>query len=232
MYFFFSLIFLNIQEIIFYAILIGFIFSFLLGTYFSRNIKNNKIYIIIGIIYYIIGLILSRNFFNPQLTFSAFFLLKYLNKSYSTIFNLLYFILIFLIVIMNPLFLFPIRNLIYQNIQNVFSSNLQSILTGSEYQLDNIYMGGYIEAENILYQYKDLQGVNILLVNQNNVNSTFINESKELIQSYLNYYNSTISNYSINIIDSMYPELSFILSIVFLELFIIFININKKIEDL
>ena len=63
--------------------LLSFLITFYLGTYFSREIENKIFYLIIGIIYYIIGLLLFNNFINIYLTISMFFIFKIIKIEYS-----------------------------------------------------------------------------------------------------------------------------------------------------
>jgi hypothetical protein len=228
----FSFIFLNKEEILLYIFTILFTILFILGSYFSREVERKEIYILLGIFYLLLGFVLFKNIFNIYLTFSIFFILKYFKYEHSFLSSILYFIIIYFIVLYNPILVSPLKDAIYQSVEKTITSNLKNLMMGAQYQLSNIYMSGYYEAENILYNNNDLEGLSILLKNQDNVNQTFIQYSTQSIDEYINYYNETIEKYVDNIVNSMFPEFSLILSIAFFEIFAIFMNINKKTEGL
>jgi hypothetical protein len=101
-----------------------------------------------------------------------------------------------------------------------------------EYQLLNTYIGGYETAINILENEGDTNGAYILYNNLTYVNQTFLNSLNSTINEYLNQYNQTINYKLENIINNFSFEINLSIALLFIALFRIFLEINKRVEDL
>jgi hypothetical protein len=220
--------------------LLSFLITFYLGTYFSIEIENKAFYLIIGIIYYIVGLLFFNNFINIYITISLFFIFKIIEKEYSFFAMIIYFLSILLIVLKSPIFINIVKNtfinivnqFIHNKLESLYISNINNLYQMYEYQLLNTYISGYETAINILENEGDTTGAYILYNNLTYVNQTFFNSLNSTINEYLNQYNQTI-NYKLgNIIDDFSLEIDISISIFFITLFGIFLEINKKVEGL
>jgi hypothetical protein len=212
--------------------LLSFLITFYLGTYFSREIKNKTFYLIIGIIYYVIGLLLFNNFINIYITISLFFIFKIIKKEYSFFAMLIYFLSILLVVLNNSIFINIINQFIHNKLENLYISNIKDLYQMYEYQLLNTYIGGYKTAINILENEGDTNGAYILYNNLAYVNQTFLNNLNSTINEYLSQYNQTI-NYNLeSIINNFSFEINVSIALLFITLFGIFLEINKRVEGL
>ena len=212
--------------------LLSFLITFYLGTYFSREIENKAFYLIIGIIYYITGLILFHNFVNIYITISLFFILKIIEKEYSFFAMIIYFLSILFVVLKNSIFINIINQFIRNKLESLYISNINDLYQIYEYQLLNTYIGGYETAINILENEGDINGVYILYNNLTYVNQTFLNSLNSTINEYLNQYNQTINYKLENIINNFSFEIDISISLFFITLFGIFLEINKRVESL
>jgi hypothetical protein len=212
--------------------LLSFLITFYLGTYFSIKIENKSFYLIIGIIYYVIGLILFHDFINIYITISLFFIFKIIEKEYSFFAMIIYFLSILLVVFKNQIFFNIVKQFIHNKLENLYISNINDLYQIYEYQLLNTYIGGYETAINILENEGDTNGVYILYNNLTYVNQTFLNSLNSTINEYLNQYNQTINYKLENIINNFSLEINISIAIFFITLFRIFLEINKRVEDL
>jgi len=228
--------------------LLSFLITFYLGTYLSIEIENKDFYLIIGIIYYVTGLILFHNFINIYITISLFFIIKIIKKEYSFLAMLIYFLSILFVVLKNSIFINIAKNIftniadqfIYNKLESLYISNINNLYQIYEYNLLNTYIGGYETAISILENNGDTNGAYILYNNLTYVNQTFLNSLNSTINEYLNQYtnyeneyiNQTINYKLENIINNFSFEINISISIFFITLFRIFLEINKKVEDL
>ncbi|EOD42287.1 putative membrane protein [Candidatus Nanobsidianus stetteri] len=212
--------------------LLSFLITFYLGTYFSMKIKNKAFYLIIGIIYYIVGLILFHNFINLYITISLFFIIKIIEREYSFFAMIIYFLSILFIVLKNPIFFNIVSQFIHNKLENLYISNINDLYQIYEYQLLNTYIGGYETAIYVLENEGDTNGAYILYNNLTYVNQTFFNSLNSTINGYLNQYNQTINYELDNIINNFSPEINISIALFLITLFRIFLEINKKVEDL
>jgi len=212
--------------------LLSFLITFYLGTYFSREIKNKAFYLIIGIIFYSIGLLLFKNFINIYITISLFFIFKIIKAEYSFIGMIIYFLSILFIVLNNSIFINIVNQFIHNKLESLYISNIKDLYQIYEYQLLNTYIGGYETAISILENEGDINGVYILYNNLSYVNQTFLNSLNTTINEYLNQYNQTINYKLENIINSFSFEINISIALFFTTLFGIFLEINKRIEGL
>jgi len=212
--------------------LLSFLITFYLGTYFSREIKNKAFYLIIGIIFYSIGLLLFKNFINIYITISLFFIFKIIKTEYSFIGMIIYFLSILFIVLNNSIFINIVNQFIHNKLESLYISNIKDLYQIYEYQLLNTYIGGYETAISILENEGDINGVYILYNNLSYVNQTFLNSLNTTINEYLNQYNQTINYKLENIINSFSFEINISIALFFTTLFGIFLEINKRIEGL
>ena len=212
--------------------LLSFLITFYLGTYFSREIKDKTFYLIVGIIYYIIGLLLFRNFINIYITISLFFIFKIIEIEYSFFAMIIYFLSILFIVLKNPIFINIVNQFMHNKLENLYISNINNLYQIYEYQLLNTYIGGYETAISILENEGDTSGAYILYNNLTYVNQTFLNSLNSTINDYLNQYNQTINYKLENIINNFSFEINISIAIFFITLFWIFLGINKKVEGL
>jgi hypothetical protein len=203
-----------------------------LGTYFSIKIENKSFYLIIGSIYYVIGLLLFHNFINIYITISLFFIFKIIKKEYSFFAMIIYFLSILLIVLKNSIFINIINQFIHNKLESLYISNINDLYQMYEYQLLNTYIGGYKTAINILENEGDTNGAYILYNNLTYVNQTFLNSLNSTINEYLNQYNQTINYKLENIINNFSFEINLSIALLFIALFRIFLEINKRVEDL
>jgi len=212
--------------------LLSFLITFYLGTYFSREIKNKAFYLIIGIIFYSIGLLLFKNFINIYITISLFFIFKIIKAEYSFIGMIIYFLSILFIVLNNSIFINIVNQFIHNKLESLYISNIKDLYQIYEYQLLNTYIGGYETAISILENEGDINGVYILYNNLSYVNQTFLNSLNSTINEYLNQYNQTINYKLENIINSFSFEINISIALFFITLFGIFLEINKRVEGL
>jgi hypothetical protein len=212
--------------------LLSFLITFYLGTYFSREIENKIFYLIIGIVYYIIGLLLFNNFINIYLTISMFFIFKIIKIEYSFFAMLIYFLSILLVVLNNSIFINIVNRFIHSKLETLYSSYIYDIYQMYGYQLLNAYIGGYETAINILESVGDTNGVYILYNSLPYVNQTFLNNLNSTINEYLNQYNQTINYKLENIINNFSFEINISIAIFLITLLKIFLEINKKVENL
>ena len=214
--------------------LLSFLITFYLGTYFSRKIENKIFYLIIGIIYYVIGLILFHNFINIYITISLFFIIKIIKKEYSLFAMLIYFLSILLIVLKNSIFINIVKQLMLNKLEGLYISNIniQDLYKIYEYNLLNTYISGYEEAINILEKEGDINGVYILYNNLTYVNQTFLNSLNSTINEELKQFNQTINYKLENIINNFSFEINISIALFFITLFGIFLEINKRAEGL
>jgi len=214
--------------------LLSFLITFYLGTYLSIEIENEAFYLIIGIIYYIVGLLFFNNFINIYITISLFFIIKIIKKEYSFFAMIIYFLSILFIVLKNPIFTNIANQLILNKLEGPYISNIniQDLYKIYEYNLLNTYIGGYEEAINILEKEGDINGVYILYNNLTYVNQTFLNSLNSTINEELNQYNQTINYELENIINNFSFEINISIALLFITLFGIFLEINKRVEGL
>jgi hypothetical protein len=212
--------------------LLSFLITFYLGTYFSREIEDKTFYLIVGIIYYIIGLLLFRNFINIYITISLFFIIKIIKKEYSFFAMLVYFLSILFIVLKNSIFINIVNQFIINKLESPYISNINSLYQIYEYNLLNTYISGYETAISILENEGDTNGVYILYNNLTYVNQTFLNSLNSTINEELSQLNQTINYKLENIIDNFSFEINILIAISFITLFGIFLEINKKVEGL
>jgi hypothetical protein len=212
--------------------LLSFLITFYLGTYFSREIENKAFYLIIGIIYYITGLILFHNFVNIYITISLFFILKIIEKEYSFFAMIIYFLSILFVVLKNSIFINIVNQFMYNKLESIFISNINDLYQIYEYQLLNTYISGYETAIYILENKGDTNGAYILYNNLTYVNQTFLNSLNSTINEYLNQYNQTINYKLENIINNFSFEIDISIALFFITLFGIFLEINKRVEGL
>ncbi|MFP3290094.1 MAG: hypothetical protein RXN31_02680 [Candidatus Nanopusillus acidilobi] len=213
-------------------ILLSFLITFYLGTYFSREIENKAFYLIIGIIYYVIGLLLFKNFINIYITISLFFIFKIIKIEYSIFAMLIYFLSILFIVLNNSVFINIVNQFMHNKLESLYTSNINDLYQMYEYQLLNIYISGYETAMSILENEGDINGVYILYNNLTYVNQTFLNNLNSTLNEYLNEYNQTINYKLENIIDSFSLEINISIALFFITIFGIFLEINKRVEGL
>ena len=212
--------------------LLSFLITFYLGTYFSIEIENKAFYLIIGIIYYVAGLILFHNFVNIYITISLFFIVKIIKKEYSFFAMIIYFLSILFVVLKNSIFINIVNQFIHNKLDSLYISNINDLYQIYEYQLLNTYIGGYETAINILENEGDTNGAYILYNNLTYVNQTFFNSLNSTINEYLNQYNQTINYKLENIINDFSFEINILIAIFFITLFRIFLEINKRVEGL
>jgi hypothetical protein len=213
-------------------ILLSFLITFYLGTYFSREIENKAFYLIIGIIYYVIGLLLFKNFINIYITISLFFIFKIIKIEYSIFAMLIYFLSILFLVLNNSVFINIVNQFMHNKLENLYTSNINDLYQMYEYQLLNTYISGYETAMSILENEGDINGVYILYNNLTYVNQTFLNNLNSTLNEYLNEYNQTINYKLENIIDSFSLEINISIALFFITIFGIFLEINKRVEGL
>jgi len=212
--------------------LLSFLITFYLGTYFSIEIKNKAFYLIIGIMYYIAGLILFHNFINIYITISLSFIFKIIEKEYSFFAMIIYFLSILFIVFKNPIFFNIVNQFIHNKLESLYVSNINDLYQIYEYQLLNTYIGGYETAIYILENEGDTNGAYILYNNLTYVNQTFFNSLNSTINEYINQYNQTINYKLDNIINDFSLEINISIALFFITLFRIFLEINKRVEGL
>ncbi|MFP3317222.1 MAG: hypothetical protein RXN79_02340 [Candidatus Nanopusillus sp.] len=212
--------------------LMSFLITFYLGTYLSREVENKAFYLIIGIIYYVIGLLLFNNFINIYITFLLFFVFKIIKKEYSFFAMLIYFLSILFIVLNSSIFINIVNQFVHNKLENLYVSNINGLYQIYEYNLLNTYIGGYETAINILENNGDINGAYILYNNLTYVNQTFLNNLNSTINEELNQLNQTINYKLENIIDNFSFEINISIAIFFITLFWIFLGINKKVEGL
>jgi flagellar biosynthesis protein FlhB len=203
-----------------------------LGTYFSREIENNAFYLIIGIIYYVIGLLLFKNFINIYITISLFFILKIIKIEYSIFAMLIYFLSILFLVLNNLVFINIVNQFMHNKLESLYTSNINDLYQMYEYQLLNTYISGYETAMSILENEGDINGAYILYNNLTYVNQTFLNNLNSTLNEYLNQYNQTINYKLENIINSFSLEINISIALFFITIFGIFLEINKRVEGL
>ena len=213
-------------------ILLSFLITFYLGTYFSREIENKSFYLIIGIIYYVIGLLLFKNFINIYITISLFFIFKIIKIEYSIFAMLIYFLSILFLVLDNSVFINIVNQFMHNKLESLYTSNINDLYQMYEYQLLNTYISGYETAMSILENEGDINGVYILYNNLTYVNQTFLNNLNSTLNEYLNEYNQTINYKLENIIDSFSLEINISIALFFITIFGIFLEINKRVEGL
>ncbi|MCG2868047.1 MAG: hypothetical protein L7G90_01505 [Candidatus Nanopusillus sp.] len=213
-------------------ILLSFLITFYLGTYFSREIENKAFYLIIGIIYYVIGLILFKNFINIYITISLFFIFKIIKIEYSIFAMLIYFLSILFLVFKNSVFINIVNQFMHNKLESLYTSNINDLYQMYEYQLLNTYISGYETAMSILESEGDINGVYILYNNLTYVNQTFLNSLNSTLNEYLNQYNQTINYKLENIINSFSLEINISIALFFITIFGIFLEINKRVEGL
>jgi hypothetical protein len=213
-------------------ILLSFLITFYLGTYFSREIENKAFYLIIGIIYYVIGLILFKNFINIYITISLFFIFKIIKIEYSIFAMLIYFLSILFLVLNNSVFINIVNQFMHNKLESLYTSNINDLYQMYEYQLLNTYISGYETAMSILENEGDINGVYILYNNLTYVNQTFLNNLNSTLNEYLNQYNQTINYKLENIINSFSLEINISIALFFITIFGIFLEINKRVEGL
>jgi len=212
--------------------LLSFLITFYLGTYFSREIENKAFYLIIGIIYYVIGLLLFKNFINIYITISLFFIFKIIKIEYSIFAMLIYFLSILFLVLNNSVFINIVNQFMHNKLESLYTSNINDLYQMYEYQLLNTYISGYETAMNILENEGDTNGAYILYNNLTYVNQTFLNNLNSTINEYLNQYNQTINYKLENIINSFSLEINISIALFFITIFGIFLDINKRVEGL
>jgi len=212
--------------------LLSFLITFYLGTYFSREIKDKAFYLIVGIIYYVIGLLLFRNFINIYITISLFFIIKIIKKEYSFFAMLIYFLSILFLVLNNSVFINIVNQFMHNKLESLYTSNINDLYQMYEYQLLNTYISGYETAMSILENEGDINGVYILYNNLTYVNQTFLNSLNSTLNEYLNQYNQTINYKLENIINSFSLEINISIALFFITIFGIFLEINKRVEGL
>ncbi|MCG2882894.1 MAG: hypothetical protein L7G81_01135 [Candidatus Nanopusillus sp.] len=213
-------------------ILLSFLITFYLGTYFSREIENKAFYLIIGIIYYVSGLILFKNFINIYITISLFFIFKIIKIEYSIFAMLIYFLSILFLVLKNSVFINIVNQFMHNKLESLYTSNINDLYQMYEYQLLNTYISGYETAMSILESEGDINGVYILYNNLTYVNQTFLNSLNSTLNEYLNQYNQTINYKLENIINSFSLEINISIALFFITIFGIFLEINKRVEGL
>ncbi|MCG2868885.1 MAG: hypothetical protein L7H07_02335 [Candidatus Nanopusillus sp.] len=213
-------------------ILLSFLITFYLGTYFSREIENKAFYLIIGIIYYVIGLLLFKNFINIYITISLFFIFKIIKIEYSIFAMLIYFLSILFLVFKNSVFINIVNQFMHNKLESLYTSNINDLYQMYEYQLLNTYISGYETAMSILESEGDINGVYILYNNLTYVNQTFLNSLNSTLNEYLNQYNQTINYKLENIINSFSLEINISIALFFITIFGIFLEINKRVEGL
>jgi len=213
-------------------ILLFFLITFYLGTYFSREIENKAFYLIIGIIYYVIGLLLFKNFINIYITISLFFIFKIIKIEYSIFAMLIYFLSILFLVLNNSVFINIVNQFMHNKLESLYTSNINDLYQMYEYQLLNTYISGYETAMSILENEGDINGVYILYNNLTYVNQTFLNNLNSTLNEYLNQYNQTINYKLENIINSFSLEINISIALFFITIFGIFLEINKRVEGL
>jgi hypothetical protein len=213
-------------------ILLSFLITFYLGTYFSREIENKAFYLIIGIIYYVIGLLLFKNFINIYITISLFFIFKIIKIEYSIFAMLIYFLSILFLVLNNSVFINIVNQFMHNKLESLYTSNINDLYQMYEYQLLNTYISGYETAMSILENEGDINGVYILYNNLTYVNQTFLNSLNSTLNEYLNQYNQTINYKLENIINSFSLEINISIALFFITIFGIFLEINKRVEGL
>jgi hypothetical protein len=213
-------------------ILLSFLITFYLGTYFSREIENKVFYLIIGIIYYVIGLILFKNFINIYITISLFFIFKIIKIEYSIFAMLIYFLSILFLVLNNSVFINIVNQFMHNKLESLYTSNINDLYQMYEYQLLNTYISGYETAMSILENEGDINGAYILYNNLTYVNQTFLNSLNSTLNEYLNQYNQTINYKLENIINSFSLEINISIALFFITIFGIFLEINKRVEGL
>jgi hypothetical protein len=213
-------------------ILLSFLITFYLGTYFSREIENKSFYLIIGIIYYVIGLLLFKNFINIYITISLFFIFKIIKIEYSIFAMLIYFLSILLIILNNSVFINIVNQFMHNKLESLYTSNINDLYQMYEYQLLNTYISGYETAMSILENEGDINGAYILYNNLTYVNQTFLNNLNSTLNEYLNEYNQTINYKLENIINSFSLEINISIALFFITIFGIFLEINKRVEGL
>ena len=212
--------------------LLSFLITFYLGTYFSKEIKNKTFYLIIGIIYYIVGLLFFNNFINIYIIISLFFIFKIIEIEYSFFAIIIYFLSILFIVFKNSIFFNIVNQFIHNKLESLYISNIKDLYQIYEYQLLNTYISGYETAIYILENEGDTNGAYILYSNLTYVNHTFFNSLNSTINEYLNQYNQTINYKLENIINNFSFEINISIALLFITLFRIFLEINKKVEGL
>ena len=212
--------------------LLSFLITFYLGTYFSREIENKVFYLIIGIIYYVIGLLLFKNFINIYITISLFFIFKIIKMEYSIFAMLIYFLSILFIILKNSVFINIVNQFMNNKLESLYTSNINDLYQMYEYQLLNTYISGYETAMSILENEGDINGAYILYNNLTYVNQTFLNNLNSTINEYLNQYNQTINYKLKNIINSFSFEINISIALFFITIFGIFLDINKRVEGL
>jgi len=212
--------------------LLSFLITFYLGTYFSREIENKVFYLIIGIIYYVIGLLLFKNFINIYITISLFFIFKIIKMEYSIFAMLIYFLSILFIILKNSVFINIVNQFMNNKLESLYTSNINDLYQMYEYQLLNTYISGYETAMSILENEGDINGAYILYNNLTYVNQTFLNNLNSTINEYLNQYNQTINYKLKNIINSFSFEINISIALFFITIFGIFLEINKRVEGL
>ncbi|MFP3284277.1 MAG: hypothetical protein RXO65_02430 [Candidatus Nanopusillus acidilobi] len=213
-------------------ILLSFLITFYLGTYFSREIENKAFYLIIGIIYYVIGLLLFKNFINIYITISLFFIFKIIKIEYSIFAMLIYFLSILFLVLNNSVFINIVNQFMHNKLESLYTSNINDLYQMYEYQLLNTYISGYETAMSILESEGDINGAYILYNNLTYVNQTFLNNLNSTLNEYLNQYNQTINYKLENIINSFSLEINISIALFFITIFGIFLEINKRVEGL
>jgi hypothetical protein len=213
-------------------ILLFFLITFYLGTYFSREIENKAFYLIIGIIYYVIGLLLFKNFINIYITISLFFIFKIIKIEYSIFAMLIYFLSILFLVLNNSVFINIVNQFMHNKLESLYTSNINDLYQMYEYQLLNTYISGYETAMSILENEGDINGAYILYNNLTYVNQTFLNNLNSTLNEYLNQYNQTINYKLENIINSFSLEINISIALFFITIFGIFLEINKRVEGL
>jgi len=175
---------------------------------------------------------LFKNFINIYITISLFFIFKIIKAEYSFIGMIIYFLSILFIVLNNSIFINIVNQFIHNKLESLYISNMKDIYQIYEYQLLNTYIGGYETAINILENEGDINGVYILYNNLTYVNQTFLNSLNSTINEYLNQFNQTINYKLENIINSFSFEINISITLFFITLFGIFLEINKRIEGL
>jgi hypothetical protein len=212
--------------------LLSFLITFYLGTYFSREIENKAFYLIIGIIYYVIGLLLFKNFINIYITISLFFIFKIIKIEYSIFAMLIYFLSILFLVLNNSVFVNIVNQFMHNKLESIYTSNINDLYQMYEYQLLNTYISGYETAMSILENEGDINGAYILYNNLTYVNQTFLNNLNSTLNEYLNQYNQTINYKLENTINSFSFEINISIALFFITIFGIFLEINKRVEGL
>ncbi|BBL45573.1 hypothetical protein MJ1_0410 [Nanobdella aerobiophila] len=224
--------FFNYSNLIFYGLLLIFLLLFSFGTYFSRDIKNKKFFLIYGIIIISISSLFYRNLINIYTAISLYFILLYFDKEYNPITNLLYIFVIFLFTFESQTFTYPIKFLINRGVNNLYYSNLNNTEQFFINGFYNSYLEGYQSAEYILNQNKDYNGLKLLLLYQDNASNDYYNYILTTVNNETSGLNNTINSSINQLIYTFDPEIAIVSALFIFEAFYIFLSIQRKIKDL